>query len=143
MPRDVPKPLRRSIVLIVDDDLGFVCWLGDILAEMGYQAVPASDSRQATAFIRDLHLQVDFVIVNPGLPGISEMIQTLSRPSPKIVAIRNPATEVTGAIQAQATLERPSSSDPLSRQEWLKKVRRVLRKALGTLRARRAGARPT
>src|SRR3989442_1016104 len=44
--RDVPEPLRRSIVLIVDDDLGFVCWLGDILAEAGYQSVPASDSRE-------------------------------------------------------------------------------------------------
>ena len=140
MPRNVPEPLRRSIVLIVDDDLGFVCWLGDILAEAGYQSVPASDSREATALIQDLHLQVDVVIVNPGLPGISEMIQTLSRPPLKIVAIRNPATDVAGTIPAQATLERPSSSDPLSRQEWLKKVRRVLRRALGTPRASRAGA---
>jgi len=128
-PRSIPEPLSRPIVLIVDDDLGFVCWLGDILAEAGYQALPASDSRQAAALVKNLHLQVDVVVVNPGLPGVSEMIQTLHRPSLKIVTIRNPAAEVMGALQDHATLERPPGRGPISRQEWLSRVRRVLRKA--------------
>src|SRR5258708_6666649 len=71
-----PEPLGGPTILIVDDDLGFVCWLGEIVTEAGYQAVPALDSLQAAALVNELNLQIDLVVMNPGLPGVSQMIET-------------------------------------------------------------------
>ena len=132
-----PEPLGGHTILIVDDDLGFMCWLGEIVTEAGYQAVPALDRLQAAALVNELNLQIDLVVMNPGLPGVSQMIETLSRrcPSLKIVAIQNAATDDSGAIQDQFMLERPSGPGPFSRQEWFKRVQVVIRKAL----AARAG----
>ena len=132
-----PSLWRRPVALIVDDDLAFVCWLGELLSEAGYQAAPASDSRQAAALIKELNLDVDLVVVNPDLPSVSQMIETLSRPDLKIVAIRNPDTDVLGTIQAQATPERRAGRGPISRPEWLRRVRSVWGKARG---ARAGGA---
>jgi hypothetical protein len=36
-----------QMVLIVDDDLGLVCWLGDILNEAGIRSIPALSCGEA------------------------------------------------------------------------------------------------
>jgi len=128
---NVREPGVRPVVLIVDHDLGFVCWLGELLAQAGYQAVPALNSRDAVRLATDLHLPIDVAIVDPGLRGVSKAIETVSNlyPSLRTVAVRSPGHDMIDAIDAKATLERPSSSARISRQECLKSIRRVLKNA--------------
>jgi len=128
---NVPKPLVGLVALVVDDDPGFICWLGETLGEIGYQAAPALNTEEAVSLVARLNLQVDVVIVNPKLSGVSEMIQRWSCTylALMIVAIRTPDNVAFGAPYAHATLDRPSASDQPLRQEWLAMVVRVLNQA--------------
>lgn len=118
-------------VLIVDEDLGFVGWLGELFSEAGYRALPALSCRQAISLIKRFKLDVDVLAVNEGLPGVSGMIGMLRRPQRalKIVAIRDHPGDETGFIPNHAILERPSGWEPISRPVWLKKVLTVLKQA--------------
>lgn len=66
-------------ILIVDNDLGFVLWLGQILTDVGCQAVPALRCQDTAPLVEELNLGLDMVIANPGLPGASAMIRALVR----------------------------------------------------------------
>jgi DNA-binding NtrC family response regulator len=118
-----------TTVWIVDDDLGFVWWLGEIFTDAGCRAVPALSCVQAISLLQMLNVGIDLLVVNPRLPGISGMLQVLSRAnrSLKIVVIGRAFPTAPAAIHPQANLERPSGSDSISRAEWLKKVRRLLK----------------
>jgi DNA-binding NtrC family response regulator len=119
---------HTPVVLIVDEDLGFVWWLGQIFSQAGCQVVPTLSSDQTLALARDLNLKVDVIVVNPELSGISELIQALSSTGrPKIVAIRDHGSNVRVAVPAHATLERPSGWGPVSEKEWLGCVRRLVK----------------
>jgi len=122
------EPSRAPVVLIVDEDLGFVWWLGQLFSQAGCQVVPTLNSEQTVSLTRDLNLKADVIVVNPELTGISEMIRALSSAGhPKIVAIRNHDSGVRNGIHADATLERPSGWGPVSEKEWLGCVRRLVK----------------
>lgn len=123
------------MALIVDDDLGFVWWLGDRFHEAGYRTVPALDARQASSIVKELNLKIDVVVVNPALRGVQRLINTLSHaesPPLKIIVIRDPTPSRTILIRADGILERPSGWGPASRHEWLRKLRRILKQAQET-----------
>jgi DNA-binding NtrC family response regulator len=123
-----PSPAATT-VWIVDNDLGFVWWLGEVFTEAGCRTLPALSCEQALALMKSLDVGIDLLVVNPQLPGILKMLQLLSRAHPnlKIVAIGNASAALSAAFHPQASLERPSASDSISRPDWLKKVRRLLR----------------
>jgi len=122
------EPSRTPVVLIVDEDLGFVWWLGQIFSQAGCQVVPTLNAEQMVSLTRDLNLKVDLIVVNPELPGVPEMLQALTTARlPKIVAIRNHDAGIGCAIKADATLERPSGWGPVSEKEWLGCVRKLVR----------------
>ena len=125
------RPAPLPSVLIVDEDLGFLGWLGDLFSEAGYRALPALNCRQALSLIKRFKLDVDVVAVNDELPGVTGMIGMLKRAHRplKIVAIRNHAGERPGAIPVHATIERPSGWEPISRSVWLQKILSVLKQA--------------
>jgi DNA-binding NtrC family response regulator len=118
-----------TTVWIVDNDLGFVWWLGEVFTEAGCRTLPALSCEQALTLIKSLDVGVDLLVVNPQLPGIVKMLQILSRAHPnlKIVTIGNASAALPAALRPQASLKRPSASDPISRPEWLKKVRKLLK----------------
>jgi DNA-binding NtrC family response regulator len=119
---------RATVVLIVDEDLGFLWWLGQMFNQAGCQVVPTLNSEQAASIVRDLKLEVDLIVVNPALACIPELIHSLSTSrSPKIVAIRNNDGHVQKTIRAHATLERPSGWAPVSEKEWLGSVRKLVK----------------
>jgi hypothetical protein len=121
------EPVRSPLVLIVDEDLGFVWWLSGIFSEAGCQVVPALNAGDSASMTSELDLDVDVLVVNPALAGVSEMIESLSRSrSPKIVTIREHDKE-DGAVYADATLERPSGLGAISQQDWLGCVRRLVK----------------
>jgi DNA-binding response OmpR family regulator len=118
-------------VLIVDEDLGFLGWLGDVFNEVGYRALPALNCEQAVSLIHRFKLDVDVLAVDVELPGVMGMIAMLKRAHRplKIVAIRNTDADASMAIPAHATLERPSGWEPISRSDWLRKIVNVLKQA--------------
>jgi ActR/RegA family two-component response regulator len=115
--------------LIVDDDVAFVLWLGEMLTENGYQPYPALTCRLALALVKKLSLQVDVLVLNPKLRGAARAIEALSieRPSLRVVLIRDPSESVTVIPNSNhATLDRPRSWEPVSRDEWIAQIRKVL-----------------
>lgn len=115
-------------VLIVDKDFGFAFWLAEIFTELGCHPVPGLDCQKAVSLATELTLKVNVVVVNPAMPGISKMMQSLSRlyPSVKVVAVVDDKVD-TVHIEAHAMLKRPSGLMPISRQEWIRRVRQALR----------------
>jgi len=118
---------RGATVLIVDQDFGFVFWIGEIFNEAGCHAVPALDCTEAISITKQLNLNIDLVVVNPQLPGVADMMCTLQGPNLKIIAIRDKRVQAIRTFRADATLERPSGPEPISREKWLDRVRKILR----------------
>lgn len=113
-------------VLIVDRDFGFAFWLAEIFTELGCHPVPALDCAKAVSLTPELE-KVDMVVLDPTMPACSKMMQSLTRlhPSVKLVAVVGEKTD--SNIAADAVLKRPSGLMPISRQEWVRRVRQVLR----------------
>ena len=116
-------------VLIVDSDFGFSFWLAEIFSELGCHPLPALDCQKAVSLATGLDLKVDVMVVNPAMPGISKMMQSLRRlyPSVKVVAVVGAKVDAVRNIEAAAMLKRPAGLIPISRQEWVRRIRQVLR----------------
>jgi hypothetical protein len=124
---------RAQTVLIVDDDLGFVWWLGDIFTEVGGRALPALSCDEAVVLTKRFGVEPDLIILNPSLPGASKMLQNYVQKKPhlKIVTLGPPSKKALDtSIHIHATLERPSPRGPILRTEWLEKLRKVLGQSL-------------
>ncbi len=119
-------------MLIVDEDLGFVWWLSEMFSAAGCQVVPALSPSEIVSVTRELGLTIDMLVVNPDLAGISETIQALSQSrSPRIVSIREHNSPRDSAVDAHATLERPSGSGQVSRDEWQACVKKLVKEIQG------------
>jgi hypothetical protein len=116
-------------VWIVDYDLGFVWWLGEIFIEARCRAFPALSCAHALSLMKKLNMEADLIVVNPQLPGVSAMLNALTRTnrSLKIVTVQNASEPPVTDVNSEVTLERPSRSGPISRPEWLKKIHKLLR----------------
>jgi DNA-binding NtrC family response regulator len=114
--------------LIVDDDVAFILWLGEMFAENGYQAIPALHCRQALTFVKKLDLRVDVLVLNPKLRGAARAMKVLvsEQPSLRVVLIRDPSTSGPVPDSNHETLERPAAWEPISRAQWVTKIRKVL-----------------
>ena len=121
------EPPRAPIVLIADDDIAFLWWLGELFHDLGYQSVPALSCSQALSLIRKSGRYPDLLVIDPRLKGCSRLIKTLSRTSPpKIVFIQGPDIyELSGAAPG-ANIERPVGWGPVLRSEWRLKLQRLL-----------------
>ena len=71
------KPTQPPTVLVVDPDLGFVWWLGEILRNAGCAVVPALNCEHAITLMKELSVSLDVVFVDPTLTAVSSMIETL------------------------------------------------------------------
>jgi DNA-binding NtrC family response regulator len=118
---------QATTVLIVDTDLGFIFWLGELFNEIGCNVVPALDCAQAVSILNDLTLKIDMVVVSYRLTGVPQMIDALRTSGRvlRIVAISEGA-EAGDAVKADAILTRPSAWQQVSREEWLEQVRKLL-----------------
>jgi DNA-binding response OmpR family regulator len=101
-------------IIILDDDLAFVLWLGHTLVANGYSAFPATSVPEALRLIEELQGEsVDLVIANPVLPGVSELLDGLRtwHVSPKVIAIED------------RTLGTANSDIEACEAAWLKEIR--------------------
>ena len=123
-----------ALVLIIDHDLGFMMWLGEIFAELGCQAMPALNCRQALALTKRLELPVAIIVVNPEMRGAERMVKALvaANPDVRLVLIRDLATDCLevqpnpSGLRARFILARPSPGDPISRPDWVARIRKVV-----------------
>ncbi len=122
------EPPGAPTILIADEDVGFLWWLGDLFHELGYRSLPALSCSEALALVRTSGRQVDLLLINPGLKGAARLIQTLERVRPlKVVFIRGPEEAyLFPGVQPLATIERPAGWMPVMRQEWRLKLQRLL-----------------
>jgi two-component system, NtrC family, C4-dicarboxylate transport response regulator DctD len=114
-----------AIVLIIDDDQSFRLSVAQVLAESGYQVLQAGDAKSAYDLLERLREQVNVVIVDLALPGISgfEVIGLLEKRAPQMKVIatsaiyKPPYLEV--ALELGAHLSMPKPTDP---NEWVRIV---------------------
>lgn len=112
--------IRQAVVLIVDNDLGFVIWLGVWLAANRYATLPAGTSWAAQQLLNELRVTPDLVIANLAVAGTVELAESLR--------LANPALKVI-AIEEATPIARPIAVDavhPRSEAHWLATVERVL-----------------
>jgi DNA-binding NtrC family response regulator len=65
----VAPGLRKSStrILIIDVDLGAVCWLADKLLRAGYEVVPATSIQEAVRLISEIRCSVDLLVADSAL----------------------------------------------------------------------------
>ena len=120
---------RKPAALIVDDDVGLIFWVGEIFVRAGWNIVPALNCRQAVSLAVMWDSHINLILVNSGLGGISEMVETLSDlHRPKVVVIRDPNVEP--EISADAIVDRPGMETPLARLEWAQRFQKLLKELI-------------
>jgi ActR/RegA family two-component response regulator len=117
----------QPTALIVDDDVAFVLWLGEMFIENGYAAFPALEAEEALTLVKDLAVRVDVLVVNPLLRGAYRAIDALKDrlPELRVVLIRDSA-DGPSVNATPPALERPSPWEPISKEQWMLKIREVL-----------------
>jgi DNA-binding response OmpR family regulator len=139
--------MRTITVLIVDRDLGFVFWLGQLLTKSGYQTLPAKSCESASELADRLNLPIDILIVGNSLTSASVLAEALCRSNRhlKVIAVLDDGEAAASAFSgADATQYRPSRLDEGSKTEWLKTIEGVLtRAAEGPRVVPSSGAKPS
>ena len=117
-------------VLIVDPDLGFVFWLGQVLGNTRWQAVPAKDFQTAMALLRELHLEkIDLLILNPSVQGAADFVQALriSQPNLKVAVALSENEQNPARIEnADSVIRKPRLADRAAGALWLRIIESLL-----------------
>ncbi len=127
-------------ILLVDDDAGVRGSLAAMLAEAGYQVVPAADGQQAVDLVTKAGKVFDLVILDLNMPGPSgwDTLQRLSYelPMAPVIIITARSNQLFTAVGsgAGALLEKPFEMSAL-----LQSMAGLLAESLETRRARLAG----
>jgi hypothetical protein len=109
-------------ILIVDRDLGFVFWLGQILDAAGYVAVPAKGVADAAEIVATLRLPVDVLIAPAVERGVGEFMEKLrfSSPDLQVIALASEEDPAWAMPPPGAVWRRkPRHRDEATRSEWL------------------------
>ena len=115
-------------ILIVDNDLGFIFWLGAALIGAGYQAWPATSHSEAISLASRKPLaRLDLLIVNVSLPAASKIIAHFrgTQSQLKVMALGPQGRALPGVNYFQAT---PGLIDDAAKQEWVRAVKRMFGK---------------
>ena len=114
--------MQVKTILIVDRDLGFVFWLGQILDAAGSVAVPARGIADAAEIVAMLRLPVDVLIASPAERGVREFVERLrfSSPDLQVVALANEEDPASVTPPPGAVWKRkPQHRDEAAKSEWL------------------------
>ncbi len=109
-------------LLIVDDDLAFVFWLGFGLDAHGLQAVPAKNATAARALLGRIEYPLRAAVVNASLPGTVRLVKDLRKHQPDLKVISLGRSSETPLPGSDAALERPAEFDDAAKSEWLEAI---------------------
>ena len=127
---------EKKVVLVVANDLGFMCWLGLTLGAAGLDALPARKVSDAKRLIRDFDLHVDVLIIDPELEGAEKFAESLRGAPHHAKAIAVTATKQTAVTHADSPFDLwktlPKQSDAKAAEDWVHTVESQLPVALKT-----------
>jgi hypothetical protein len=105
-----------------------VFWLGHMLDEAQFSALPARSVSDAALLMLQLDLTVDLLIVNPALPGGLEFIAASHRQHKEIrvIAIVADPNQVLSIPGVNATHPKPVTFDEDALAGWMDCIERVL-----------------
>ena len=118
--------VQLKTVLIVDEDLGFVFWLGHLLNNAGYQVWPARNGEDAAALMDELGAELDLLIIDPNLRGAAAFLETQ-----RTAVISTPSRwsgrqEWVGPLAGiDIALAKPPHPDEISGLEWITAIRNL------------------
>jgi len=118
----IDRLLEVKTVLIVDRDLGFVFWLGQILDAAGYVAGPARGVTEAAKIVAMLRLPVDVLVAPQAERGFHAFVEKLRFASPdlKVVALAGEGDSTLIRRPSDAVWKRkPCRRDEAAKSEWL------------------------
>jgi len=123
-------------ILLVDSDLGFTFWLGQLLDQAGYEAFPAKSIADAIQLLDQLKFQIDLLLLNPTLEGATSLASVLrqSQPHIRIVAVHDPDVYV-DCSEMDASHPKTLSADDSARGEWLNFIRMFCRQTAAARRS--------
>ena len=110
-------------ILIVDNDLGFIFWLGAALVGAGYQLWPACTRSDAISVANRKPLaRLHLLIVDASLPGVSKLIAHFRRTQAhlRVMALGPQDNTLVGVTAWHTT---PGSGDDSAKQEWVQAVK--------------------
>lgn len=118
-----------ATILILDDDLGFVFWLGQSLVSPQFRPFPAPSVAQAKKLLRMLAAGLDILIVNPELDGALEFALDLrqrQRQLRLIAALGYAPASNEAPPGFDAARNKPDERDEAEEAAWQHLIRRVL-----------------
>jgi len=108
-----PEQIHAETILIIDNDLGFLMWLGLSLASRGYLTIPAPSFEDALRLVDELQPpSIDLVMINPALPGASDLVSVLRSRR--------------GSLKVMSIEDQVRSPQSRSESEWLSTVLKIL-----------------
>ena len=128
----VPASVGR-LILLIDDDPEFLNALTQDLTSAGHRVLQAAEGQEGMDLIEKLGGEVDLVITDLALPGMSgyEVISQLThgRKDLRVIAVsgvyQKSYLEVATVLGARAALQKMPSGKPMQRAQWLAAVERV------------------
>jgi DNA-binding response OmpR family regulator len=119
-------------VLILDDDLAFLLWLGEPLSAAGFEPIPALSVGEAERMLHALRRPIDLVILNPTLVGVREFSQKLRQvqagDGPILAALLPETGELDTSVPGvSALLRKPLLTDEGAKKKWVNTIREILR----------------
>jgi ActR/RegA family two-component response regulator len=137
--------LNKRTVLIIDDDLGFVFWLGHVLTAAAYSPLPAKSVPDAVYLVKQLGLTVDVLAINPALPGGLDFISALQRSQQdiRVIGVLNDPQQVAHIFAVNAAHLKPTVFDEMAKGEWLECIDRVITTAGSSSDRTQAAPSPT
>jgi len=120
-----------ELILLVEDDRRVRDLVGRALDGQGYRVLQASDGGQALALWQERRDQIDLLLTDIVMPGMSGIelanVLTLERPGLKVLLMSGYADQTVAGDQLSG-LVAPFLAKPFRVQELLQKVREVLEK---------------
>jgi hypothetical protein len=115
-------------VLILDNDLGFVYWLGSVLIGAKYQPWPACSVSDAFTVVGQRpRIPLDLLVVNPSMDGVKDLISRYRRMQPNIKVMGVGPQDVRNLSNVAAWREKPSPSDDSEKRKWSRIIDRICR----------------
>ena len=109
-----PEQTHAETILIIDNDLGFLMWLGLSLASRGYLTIPATSCQNALSLVDELQPPtIDLVMINRALPGASDLVSALRSQH--------------GSLKVMSIEDQVRAPQSRSESEWLSTILKILR----------------
>jgi DNA-binding response OmpR family regulator len=117
-------------ILIIDPDLGFVFWLGQLLDSARHHALPAKSVADAEALLDRFKVAVDLLIIGHSLANGEGFVENLRRSQTglPVIFLCDQMEERPSCAGADAFVCKPSRLDQMSEVVWLEMVQNIFKR---------------